>query len=66
MIDKNEVMKDAIKYFTELVNCSSGEIKENYKDMVKDLMATIGRRDKKLYEECQKIINDTNNDYMKD
>ena len=57
MIDKNELMKDEIKRYVELVNCSRGEIKENYKKMVKELMDTIATKDWALLDECQKIIN---------
>ena len=58
MIDKNELMKDEIKRYVELVNCSRGEIKENYKKMVKELMDTIALKDWNLLDECQKIINE--------
>lgn len=57
MINKNELMKEEIKRYVELVNCSHGEIKENYKAMVKDLMMSIASKDWTLYDECQSIIN---------
>lgn len=59
MIDKNELMKEEIKRYVELVNCSRDEIKENYKKCVRDLMMAIATKDWKLYDECQKIIKDT-------
>lgn len=58
MIDKNKLMKEEIEYFVELVNCSSGEIKENYKDCVRDLMMAIAEKDWQLYDECQQIIDE--------
>ena len=59
MLDKDQLMKDEIKRLTELVNCSHGEIKENYKKMVKDLMDTIATKNWQLLDECQQIINET-------
>ena len=59
MLDKDQLMKDEIKRLTELVNCSHGEIKDNYKKMVKDLMDTIATKNWQLLDECQKIINET-------
>ena len=56
MIDKNELMKEEIARYVDLVNCSTGEIKDNYKAMVKDLMMAIASKDWKLYDECQEII----------
>lgn len=58
MIDKDQLMKDEIKRLTELVTISHGEIKENYKSMVKDLMDAIARKNWQLLDECQQIIND--------
>ena len=59
MIDKDQLMKDEIKRLTELVNCSHGEIKDNYKRMVKNLMDTIATKNWQLLDECQQIINET-------
>ena len=59
MLDKDQLMKDEIKRLTELVNCSHGEIKDNYKSMVKDLMDAIALKDWQLLDECQQIINET-------
>ena len=59
MIDKDQLMKDEIKRLTELVTISHGEIKENYKSMVKDLMDAIAHKDWQLLDECQQIINET-------
>ena len=59
MLDKDQLMKDEIKRLTELVNCSHGEIKDNYKRMVKDLMDTIATKNWQLLDECQQIINET-------
>ena len=59
MLDKDQLMKDEIKRLTELVTISHGEIKENYKSMVKDLMDTIATKNWQLLDECQKIINET-------
>ena len=59
MLDKDQLMKDEIKRLTELVTISHGEIKDNYKKMVKDLMDTIATKNWQLLDECQKIINET-------
>jgi hypothetical protein len=58
MLDKNQIMKDEIKRLVELVNCSSEQIKESYKLMIKDLMNAIAIKDWKLLDECQQIINE--------
>lgn len=58
MIDWNEIMKEEIARYVELVNCSTGEEKQAYKDCVRDLMMAINKKDWKLYDECQKIIDE--------
>lgn len=59
MIDKNELMKEEIARYVELVNSSTTEEeKQAYKDCVKDLMMAIAKKDWQLLDECQKIIDE--------
>ena len=58
MINKNELMFDEVKRYVELVNCSSGSVKQVYKDCVRDLMLAIAFKDWDLYDKCQAYIND--------
>ena len=55
-MNKNELMKKEIKRLVELVNCSTGVDKEDYKRMVHSLMNEILQKDWNLFDECQLII----------
>lgn len=57
-MDKNKLVFDEIKRYVDLVNYSHGDIRNNYKNMVKDLMLAIASKDWSLYDECQKYIFD--------
>ena len=65
MLDKNQVMKDSVRYFAELVMINDGEVKQGYKDSLKELINTIASKDFKLMDECQQIIRDTVKEYEK-
>lgn len=60
MLNKNELIKQEIRRLMTMVNCSTGEDKNDYKAMVKSIMDTLLKKDWALMDECQAIIDDMN------
>lgn len=59
MIDKNkldELMYEEIQYLCDWANCTNGQVKENYKAEIRDLMMAIAQKDWQLYNKCQAYL----------
>ena len=57
MINKNELMKEEVERYMNLVLLAHGEELQCYKNCVRDLMLAINKKDWRLYSECESIIN---------